>query len=968
MLITILKDPANISNQELIDVPDGTLLTDWLIDYYGPDGFKVPTEIFSGAIAKNRLIDLSDFDRVNQPITENLYVIQRPLGGSLIVAALSLIAVSVAVSSLVPIPKLPQGERVDKKSPNNSLSGQSNIARPLERVPDIFGTVKSFPDLIAPTTAEFIDNVLFNTDYMCISRGFLDVTEIKSGDTLVSAIVGSSVQLFDPGISPTEVLKTTTSNEVKTLTLNPLNDIGIRTNSLFLMSYDSVADTGYIYSNVIADWNDYSIGSSATLEDVFFNNGATELNVDGAYTVNYVSNVIIDIDGYAVTYDSGADRGTVTGTGFSTLVAGSLINLSPADISGSNRFLDGLYVIFSASATELVVADAAIVNSRWTGVLAGGEPITGTGNRASQIALGFGSAETISNNWNDASLPENLLEVLNITNNRILTGRVFLPDEVKIRGPFVVPDNNNDQIWLDFSFPRGLVRDSNKNVQVDISVLIEEIDNLDVPTGPTLIIPYSFTDNELEALNFTRKITLTDGLDINKRQRISVQRTSNTDPNDDSLVDQIQWTRLASIDDITNTDTTGTTRIQIKTRATEQTASLQNREFNMLASRKVVTFSGGAVVGDIETGVGLITSSRMADIFLHYSLDSKLAARDISQIDVPAIFAIQDSLDPLFNGQLGEFNYTFDNQNTPALEELRQIANASRCVVFREGSIISIVRDEIQPISRALFNRRNKKPDSESKTIQFNKPLDVNGVQLEYVDSDKKFKTQTITLPDDLKSFDLTDDPNFNLPDTTNPLKIESTGVTNRQQAWNRAQYELNRIIHQRINVETGVTEEGILLPLNARIDHVDGTTLARVQSDGDVLAFTGLTVTTSERCIFDPTKTYSVILRDENGTPSNTIIVTENPNIEFGFVLSTAPPFPLFVRGFNDNQVATLYNFAPDGDELANQYLVQRKSPDSDGNVTLELINYTDKYYQADAQVAPKTSAYSSGYSEGYE
>ena len=48
-----------------------------------------------------------------------------------------------------------------------------------------------------------------------------------------------------------------------------------------------------------------------------------------------------------------------------------------------------------------------------------------------------------------------------------------------------------------------------------------------------------------------------------------------------------------------------------------------------------------------------MASSRMADIFLHYSLDPALAVRDISQIDVDAIFAIQDKLDSVLDGELG---------------------------------------------------------------------------------------------------------------------------------------------------------------------------------------------------------------------------------------------------------------------------------------------------------------------------
>lgn len=964
MLITVIKDPANISDHEINEVPVTTILADWIIDRYGPDGFSVPTRIFAGGVSDSQEIKIDDFDKINTPITSNIYIVHHPLGlSALAVFAIALI-VGVAISLLIPVPKLPTGERRDKKSPNNSLSGQSNIARPLERVPDIFGQIKAYPDLISSTTFEYIDHILFSTEYMSVSRGFLDITEVKSGDTLISGIIGSSVQVYDPTETPTEVLKTNTSNEVKSLTLNPTNDSGTVMDSDFILDYLSGPDEARI-NGPGGSWDDYTIGSIVTLEEVYFNNGSTELVVDDVYTVSSVVQESEDLDGRNISYSSGTGFGDISGD-FSSFTVGAYFTITEGIIDVSDRPLgdiDGRYKINSASASGIVLENAGSVNSSWVS-LSGIVTLNNTNIEGDQEFITLFNASVVNANWLDASLPEPVLELLAITESKLLSPLAFLPDEVRVRGPFIVPgDNLNDEVWLDFSAPRGLVIDNNKNYKVTLSVLFEEVDAGGVTTGPSFTVNYKLKDNELNPRFYTRKVTASDGLELGKYYQVSAERTSKTKLNDSTLVDQITWTRLAGINDITETDDSGTTRVQIKTQATEQTSSLQDRKFNMVANRKVVTWNGSSVVGDIDTGVGLVASSRMADIFLHYSLDLALAARDITQIDVEAIFAIQDKLDLVFGGELGEFNYTFDNQNTPALEELRQIANAARCSVFREGSIISIVRDELQTISRALFNRRNKLPESETKTITFNKPLDNDGVQLEYRDKVDN-KTKTILLPDDLE----TGDPNFNLPNTTNPIKVEATGVANAQQAWNRAQYELNRIIYNRVKVETSVTEEGILLPLNARIDHVDGTTLARIQSNGEITAVNGLTVTTSERCIFDPEKVYSVILRNDIGEPDTPITVSERSDTEFGFILVSAPSFTLFVRGENDYQVGTLYNFAPDGDELSNQYLVQRKQPDEHGNVTLELINYTDKYYQADNQVTPTNPSYSSGYDEGFE
>lgn len=958
MLITVIKDPARITENEVHSVPDGVFLSDWLIDRYGDDGFDVPTRIFAGGLADKHEIKLDDFERLNKSFRENVYIIHQPLGLEVLTIFIIAAVIAVAVSLLIPVPKLPASERQDRRSPNNSLSGQGNIARPLERVPDVFGQVKSYPDLIAPTVFEYIDHVLFSTEYMCISRGYLEVSDIRSGDTLVSNIVGSSAQVYDPGQTPTQILKTVDSNEVKRLTLNPPNDSGITLDSGFILDYDSGSDTARI-NGPVKIWTDYGVGSSVTIEDLYFS--ASELNLNGVYVAATASSLSKSVKNLTVSYDSGLNEGQISGD-FSGFTDNAYVRLRYVRVTDPVLVLDGYYRIKTATVSSIILSNASTVTSDWATLTATTIPDSRAVIDESFVELS--NAATVNANWSSVSAPTPVLELLTVTDSRILNPLAYLPDEIKVRGPFIVPgDNQNDEVWLDFTAPRGLALSSNKNYTASISVLFEETDSAGAATGPSFTVNYDLTDNELSPRFFTKKVTSADGLELGKYYRVSAERTSDTDLNNDNLVDQIQWSRLAGISDITEADQTGTTRIQIKTQATEQTSSLQDRKFNLIAKRKVVTWNGSSVAGTISTGAGLAVSSRMADIFLHYALDPELAARDITKVNVSDIYDIQDSLDLVFNGELGEFNYTFDNQNTPALEELRQIANAARCSVFREGSVISMIRDEKQEISRALFNRRNKKPDSETKTIMFNKPLDHDGVQLEYRDKIDN-KTKTILLPDDLEM----GDPNYNLPAALNPLKVEATGVANFQQAWNRAQYELNRIIYNRVKVETKVTEEGILLPLNARIGHVDGTTLSRVQSSGEILSYDGLTVSTSERCIFDASKVYSVILRNDDGTPDSPITVTARTDTEFGFILVSAPSFPLFVRGQNNYQVGTLYNFAPDGDELSNQYLVQRKQPDAEGNVTLELINYTDKYYQADPQTAPVLRAFSSGFDEGFD
>lgn len=855
MNITVINDPANITNSDFHQVADGTILLDWLIEQYGENGFDVPTKIYAGSISQLSEINVDDFNEMNKPINGDIYIIHHPLGlDPITIGFIIAVVVAIAVVVLMPTPELPEGIRQAKGSPNNALSGQSNVARALDRVPDIFGQIKSFPDLIAPTVTEFINHIKFQREYMCIGRGFHVVDEVKSGDTLISSIAGSTATFFQPGTAPAQVLKTRQSNEVAGQIIKGPNEQPTTTmDALYQVTYVVGTDKATITSNLPGEniWGEFLIGQTIVAENLNANDGVSDFNLDGSYVID--------------------------------------------DITDQN----------------LVLLDAAAENANWSNF-----------DLTPRNVITTGGTPTISTPVSEINI-----------------------------GPFVVPGDNNDEIWVDFQGQKGLARGGqlNEPTSVDLEVFIEEIDDFDIPTGPSFTIDITLKEDTREPRFWTFKFDSSDGVIKGKRYRATVTRTNDSSPTATDVVDEIKWTRLAGIEDIATPDTTGTTRVVIETQATEQVASIQERKFNMLATRKVVTWDGSAVVGDIDTGVGLVVSRRMADVFLHYSLDEKLGARAITDLDVNAIFAIQASLDAVFNGEKGEFSFTFDGKNTPALEEMRQIGQAARSFLFRDGSIFSMIRDQEQPISRAMFNRRNKKPNSETMSMKFNKPLDFDGVALEYTDIDDGI-TRTITLPDDLPA----GDPNFGLPQAANAKSVDGIGIAQYVQAWDRAQYELNRLIYARTSVDTKVTAEGILMPLNARIEHVDGTRLTTLESDGEIKAVSGLIITTSERCIFELNTIYSVILRDDIGDPISPIIVTERTDTEFGFVLSSAPSIDINVRGDNDYQRGTLYNFGPDGNELSRSYLVQRKQPDSDGNVQLELINYSDHYFDADNQIPP--------------
>ena len=89
-----------------------------------------------------------------------------------------------------------------KDSPNNKLTGQTNVARAYQAIPDVYGYRRVWPDLIQPSTVEYIDQVKYVTEWLCISRGRGTIEDVRYAETPIGDIDGSSFEVFEPAQTP----------------------------------------------------------------------------------------------------------------------------------------------------------------------------------------------------------------------------------------------------------------------------------------------------------------------------------------------------------------------------------------------------------------------------------------------------------------------------------------------------------------------------------------------------------------------------------------------------------------------------------------------------------------------------------------------------------------------------------------------------------------------------------------------
>lgn len=172
-----------------------------LIDFVHDELLDTHHAIFNSGLDKcsqSNMISKEDKDFFLSDEHIEITIIETP--GDPITALLAVVAlVSIAVAAYVyfnmPTPdtgNLQQGS-------NNSLRGRTNRERPLERIEDIAGQVRSYPTLIQQVYKKF-NSDLQEVEYslMCVSKGEGLIEQVKDSDTPLEIIKGTGASFYSP--------------------------------------------------------------------------------------------------------------------------------------------------------------------------------------------------------------------------------------------------------------------------------------------------------------------------------------------------------------------------------------------------------------------------------------------------------------------------------------------------------------------------------------------------------------------------------------------------------------------------------------------------------------------------------------------------------------------------------------------------------------------------------------------------
>lgn len=974
-------DPTSWTEHQ---VPD---LCEFLVAQFG-DRFPDSGRIYHETVALDH--DCTPYDELSIGILAELpgpfYVVVYPGFAALPYIFAGLLAVAAYV--LTPSVAIPQAPSVTQRnsqvsSPNNDLSERTNRPRINGRIPDIYGTVRSTPDLVSQPYKVFENNREVEYALMCIGRGSYYVDDIRDGDTLCYNIPGTSVAVWDPYTSPNSdltvspaftvgqevrvpVYNTRRSNSVNGQVLRPPNNSTFTGSGNVRFRSPNIIE---LFHGTADDFTKLFVeGDSLAISGATLSSGVTSVTETiSCQAANKDKTIIIPQGHVGVIYTYDCDYALmfdVADQNFAVafFTVGSDVTLT--QVSGPSGIdLSGTYEVASAELSVLTTAaknsgvplkyivklvDPVSVNGDWASLNSSDyfqytdsfvfdvqHPSsaatfdldlddTYTVVSVTKETIVLDDPSSVNSDWDTLDSNGGLTPYLSPT--LTATGEKWV-------GPYVMTDPDMTLVFANFIATNGLYKDNGTDqfaVVVTIEMGVTPVDDGDSPIGDeelfTIDISGSDVLKETTAVTLKAKFSAFFG-----RCQVRARRTTATDTAfTGTVVDEVRWRDAYSVSAVEKEDFGNVTLVSSVTFATASALAVKERKLNMLVSRGIPYRIGGNLFSAGTSPDTLTYSSRADAILVAVCRDQYLGNRDISELDVSNIYETITAVETYFGHSLAtEFNYTFDNDNLSFEEIVTSIAEAVFCIAYRRGNQIKLSFEKATSDSTLLFNHRNKIPRSEKRNVSFGYANDNDGLEYTYVDPNDD-SIISIFLPLNYAA--------------TNPKKVESIGVRNHLQAYFQAWRAWNKILYQNTSIEFDATQEADLLVRNDRILVTDSTR-ANVQ-DGEVIGISGLELTLSQVVDLSASPaSYTIFLQHKDGTVESLGITAGSaPN---KVVLDGAPAMSLVTDPEGYTRTGYLITWSAETQQTA--FLVSEKSASTGLVSTVRGYNYDSRYYEKD-------------------
>jgi len=876
------------------------------------------------------------------------YVVVYPADPVTIIIAIVAVVVVAAVVLAAQQPPMPTLRNTQSQSPNNELSERSNKPRPNARIPDIFGTVRSTPDLIAVPYKIFQNNEEVEYSYMCIGRGYYDVDELEVRDDTTRAIdiAGTSVEIYAPNTSPnsghapqlrigsainTPVLNVVRSNAVNGQVLRAPNDQFLRgANNIRFSTPNEIQTLAFDFTDKFAAGDSLTVSGAAEYASY-----ATETRSITVFSAGYFR---FEIPNSTLPSLYQADKECV--------LTGALFSATDSDGFWSTSYdLSGIYEIASVALESQVITpefgspytqyycrvnlvSPASVNPKWS------EASGLTTSAAIRIPNGA-EIYNLSGVYTILSVSDSVVTLSNPSAVNPAWGTITTTNYIsptlsttgaKWVGPFVLDKTDLSEVFANFVALQGLYKDDGKNQQrfdVTLEIELTPINADGSPRGAAET--FQSTIEGSATYRSTRASTLKANPTFTGRCKVRARRVTPSDlAFEGSVVDEIKWRDVYSVSPVIETHFGNVTTVQAVTYATSGALALKERKLNMLVTRRIPTRVSGSTFT-----TELYATNDAADIISAICLDRYIGNRNVAEIDFDSVYDSIDEVNTYFGNTLtGEFCYTFDADNLSFEETVKAVADAVFCTAYRRGNIIKLSFEKETQDSTLLFNHRNKLPGSETRTVRFGNQDNFDGVSFQYTDPEDDALV-TYYIPEDRSA--------------ANPKDVESLGVRNGLQAYIHAWRIWNKVRYQNVITEFTATQEANLLVRNDRILVADNT--RPDTQDGEVLEQNVLQLTLSQKVDLTKYEEHSIFLQLSDGT-TESIPVTAGATAR-QVVLSRAPRLPLAL----DDELYAKATFVLVGNSepRENAFMVTEKTSQSNFTTSVIAVNYDNRYYAND-------------------
>ena len=946
--LTVLSDPLT-GERVTHRLRNGETLATALMRLY-PGGFPCAWRVY-----RETVCDANELAAVDLPYHvalegESYLVVLNVAGpafawGTFLENTLISVGLSLVASMLAPKPPRQLQDAPELFSANNQIAAQGNALRPGARVPDILGRVRAYPDLLCPPVDVYNETDQTIGQMFVLGAGAYEVTEKKLGETPLTSVRGSDLKEYLPSLDPDVptpevpsfwVLKS--SREVGNVSL-----MGENKDALPI-----AADTNFFaasHTMHTLEPQAIGVGRPIRIKGTFFNNGVrwvTGIPPGTQTTPPYIYTLdgpVIDETGAEVSITPIPAALALTsnyfyygnGSPYEFPDEDSDDSEDPQQVQFRHAWTNGDNVPKIGDWVELHITASGQI---WRGqiheaVRVGSQRIPFWGIKINDL---YGHPQSFPSLTKKNTIYSSYRE-------EAFDGGEDEepPPEGLTNAPtnwYAAPMDDPEEIWIDIAFPQGLAfydRGARRPLYVQVLAEFRRAGAPDDP--PQASVMFEFSYGTAAPLRFTKPVPVSSLTTLpTGAPTIEVRLTRITpyyaDSTNNQYIQETRWVRLGAVRRMTGQVYKTATILAFSMSNTNSAGAVGDMALNVVATRILPSWTPG---GGWSTPA---PSRRWADNFVARAKAHDGAFRTDEQLDLEGIYQLQEHLEEMDAGKVGEISMTLDAmQDIDA--ELASIADVVRAVLYRVGRKLFVTRDQESATRIALFNARAKSPDGETVTVRMTGDADNDCVVVKWVDEFSAWKQREYQYPPDV------------VPQ--NPLRIAAR-LANWPQAYRRAVYEWNRIQYRREGLTCDVSEDGRIVRVGDVVNVSDD--VANLATCAGELVRVEGGVLTLDRDVtpIESGDTFSILLRDLDGVRVDTVPCTPVPGTADRVQLTRTTTVELKGR---DAARGNLYALYRNGAATVRPWLVISTAAGGP-YVKLATVNYTNKVYTGDTAPLP--------------